>query len=59
MKRLWWWLTFSRWKAGTDDAFDAVLECLDVLDRHIPEGTHAFQMTTGLRFTIKQMKDGT
>jgi hypothetical protein len=58
MKRLYWWLTFSRWKAGSDDAFDAVLECLDFLERRIPEHElHAFQMTADLRFTIKQMKD--
>jgi hypothetical protein len=63
MKRIYWWLTYSRWKAGSDDAFDAVLNCLDVLDlyRHAPDTMETEsmkrQIINDIRRVIKQMKE--
>jgi hypothetical protein len=53
MKRIYWWLTYNRWKAGSDGAFDAVLNCLDVIDRH----SGSLREIQDLRMVIKQMKE--
>jgi hypothetical protein len=65
MKKFYWWLTFSRWKTGSDDAFDAVLNCLDVLDRHKHEpdtmetDSVKRKIVNDLRRVIREMKDAT
>ncbi|MFT6075158.1 MAG: hypothetical protein ACJAZ1_002083 [Yoonia sp.] len=57
MRRLWWRLTYRRWEAGANAAFDGVLDCLDVLDRHtLATDEKALKNTEELRFVIKQMK---
>jgi hypothetical protein len=58
MRRFWWWLTFSRWEAGANAAFDGVLDCLDVLDRHtLATDERALRNTEDLRWIVMQMKE--
>ena len=62
LKEIWCRITFNRRKAGADAAFDAVLQCLNVLDnhRHPPDTMETDSVkraiTNDLRRVIKQMK---
>ena len=53
-------MTRKRYGQGADEAFNAVLDCLDVLDRHtLPTDTRKRETTSNLRRVVKQMRDET
>tara|TARA_R110000850_G_scaffold196260_1_gene322688 strand:- start:291 stop:488 length:198 start_codon:yes stop_codon:yes gene_type:complete len=60
LKKFWGRITYKWWKQGSDESFDAVLNCLDVLDRYPPDTMEtdsvARAIINNLRRVIRETK---